>query len=208
MDWRKIVIIISVIAILLSLIFFAWLKYMSSSVKLSFDEMKNKKSLVVYYSRNDNIERIAYTIRGLTNADIYKLEPYKPYPKDEKDYIERLKNEKRSKNLVDLKLDVPKINDYEVVYVGTPIVLYSSAPVVKSFLKQNDFSNKIVMPFSSFGTKKVPKGLYNLKNYVPNSYYKNILLIKQGDENSISQEVKYWISNVKLNRWEKKDLNK
>ena len=55
--------------------------------------MKDKKSLIIYFSRADenyavgyvdkgNTEYVAEYVRNLTNADMFKVEPLVPYAKD------------------------------------------------------------------------------------------------------------------------------
>ena len=41
--------------------------------------------------------------------------------------------------------------DYDVIAVGTPTWWYTMAPAVRTFLHQNDFSGKIVVPFMTNG---------------------------------------------------------
>lgn len=48
------------------------------------------------------------------------------------------------------KLDV-NIRDYDVIAVGTPICWYTMAPAVLTFLDENDWSGKKVIPFMTNG---------------------------------------------------------
>ena len=44
-----------------------------------------------------------------------------------------------------------KISDYDVIAVGTPTWWYTMAPAVRTFLHENDFSGKTVVPFMTNG---------------------------------------------------------
>ena len=66
------------------------------------ESYKDKKSLVIYFSRADenyavgyidkeNTEYIAEYVAELTNADLFKVEPAIPYSKDYKTCIEEAK---------------------------------------------------------------------------------------------------------------------
>ena len=61
--------------------------------------MKDKKSLIIYFSRADenygvgyvekgNTEYLAEYVKNYINADIFKVEPLVPYQKDSKEIIE------------------------------------------------------------------------------------------------------------------------
>ena len=47
-------------------------------------------------------------------------------------------------------LDI-NIADYDVIAVGTPTWWYTMAPAVKTFLHQQDFTGKTVVPFMTNG---------------------------------------------------------
>lgn len=42
-------------------------------------------------------------------------------------------------------------NDYRIIFIGTPNWFKTFAPPVMSFLKQHDFTGKIVIPFCTHG---------------------------------------------------------
>jgi len=180
---------------------------MDAYVKMDFDELKDKKTLIVYYSRNDNIEKIAKSIHKQIGGNLYKLEPQEPYPTNEEEYIKRIKKEKSNDDIIELKKH-PSTLDYDVIYVGTPIVAHSSAPVVNSFLRTSKLSDKIVLPFSVFDSKKpIPEGLYRLKRYAGGAITKNILLLDKNKPETYDLEVKSWTSNLHFTRRELKRLN-
>ena len=96
--------------------------------------MKEKKSLIIYFSRADenyfggemryveqgNTEIVAQYIRDIVGADMFKVEPLNPYPKDYMECIEEAKVRTKEHNAPIIK-SVPDISNYEVIYVGSPI---------------------------------------------------------------------------------------
>lgn len=106
------------------------------------------RMLVVYYSYSSgNTEKIALKLAKSKNADICGIDPVHPYPEDYDTTVTQAQHE------VDHDIYVPihptKYNpeDYDVIAIGTPTWWYTMAPVVKTFLKEHDFTNKIVIPF-------------------------------------------------------------
>ena len=94
--------------------------------------VKGKKSLVIYFSRADenyavgniekgNTEVIAEYIKEFTGADLFKVEPAKPYSKNYKECCDEALEEKRQNARPELKEYLTDISDYEVIYIGSPI---------------------------------------------------------------------------------------
>lgn len=43
------------------------------------------------------------------------------------------------------------VSDYDIIFVGTPAWWYTMAPAVMTFLKNNDFEGKTIVPFITHG---------------------------------------------------------
>jgi flavodoxin len=114
--------------------------------------MKDKKSLIIYFSRADenygvgyidkgNTEIVAEYVRDLTGADMFKAEPLVPYAKDYRTCIEEAK--KRIGN-APIKGRVEDISSYEVIYIMSPIYWGTYVPELETAIKDLDFTGKIV----------------------------------------------------------------
>ena len=114
--------------------------------------MKDKKSLIIYYSRADenysvgyidkgNTEYIAEYVHEFTNADMFKVEPLVPYAKD---YQTCIKEAKERIGNAPIKEKINDISEYEVIYIMTPIYWGTYAPEIETAIKDLDFSNKII----------------------------------------------------------------
>ena len=114
--------------------------------------MKDKKSLIIYFSRADenysvgyvekgNTEYVAEYVRDLTNADMFKVEPLIPYAKD---YQTCIKEAKERIGNAPIKEKINDISKYEVIYIMSPIYWGTFAPEMETALKDLDFSGKII----------------------------------------------------------------
>ena len=114
--------------------------------------MKDKKSLIIYFSRADenygvgyinkgNTEIIAEYVKEFTNADMFKVEPLVPYAKD---YETCIKEAKMRIGNAPIKEKINDISNYEVIYIMTPIYWGTYAPELETALKDLDFTNKII----------------------------------------------------------------
>ena len=114
--------------------------------------MKDKKSLIIYFSRADenyavgyvdkgNTEYVAEYVRDLTNADMFKVEPLVPYAKD---YQTCIKEAKGRIGNAPIKSEAPDISSYEIIYIMSPIYWGTYAPEVETAIKNLDFTGKTI----------------------------------------------------------------
>lgn len=116
-------------------------------------ENEGNKTLVVYYSATGSTEEVANIIAESINSDIFKLEPVKPYSDDDLNWTndnsrvmkEHDNIESRNVELIDTKVD--NWDSYDTIFIGYPIWWGIAAWPVNKFIKENDFTGKIVIPF-------------------------------------------------------------
>ena len=109
------------------------------------------KVLVIYYSRSGHTQDIAQQIQQYTRADLYRIELETPLPNTPWFYL-TLKRQLSTGNYPAIKKPLPDISEYDVVFVGSPIWWYTAATPVLQFLREMDFKNKKVVPFSTQGS--------------------------------------------------------
>ncbi len=114
--------------------------------------MKDKKSLIIYFSRADenysvgyitkgNTEYVAEYVQEFTNADLFKVEPLVPYAKD---YQTCIKEAKMRIGNAPIKESINDISKYEVIYIMTPIYWGTYAPEIETAIKDLDFNGKTI----------------------------------------------------------------
>ena len=109
------------------------------------------KILIIYYSLTGRTKDIALQIQSLTNADVYEIKPKEEIKQGPAIYITS-KKQIASGNYPEIVNDFPDAKEYDTIFVGSPIWWYTAAPVVLEFLKEFDFQNKNVIPFSTQGS--------------------------------------------------------
>ena len=111
-----------------------------------------KKLLIVYYSwSNGNTERIAKTLQRIAGGELLKIETAVPYSGSYNDVVEQGQQEVNQGYEPELKPIRARAADYDVIAVGTPTWWYTMAPAVRTFLHQNAFGGKTVVPFMTNG---------------------------------------------------------
>ena len=113
------------------------------------------KTLVVYYSASGNTERVAKDIAEAAGADLFEIVPAEVYTSDDLDWTNpdsRVSREHDDESLRDVPLtttEVPDWDSYDTVFIGYPIWWGIAAWPVDTFVKNNDFTGKTVIPFAT-----------------------------------------------------------
>ena len=111
--------------------------------------------LVVYYSATGNTENVANIIAETTGGDLFELEPVEPYTDEDLNYSDensRVSREHEDESLRDVELastTVDNWDSYDTVFIGYPIWWGIAAWPVDSFVENNDFTGKTVIPFAT-----------------------------------------------------------
>lgn len=113
------------------------------------------KTLVVYYSASGNTERVAKDIAEAAGADLFEIVPTEVYTSEDLNWTNpdsRVSREHDDESLREVPLtttEVPDWDSYDTVFIGYPIWWGIAAWPVDTFVKNNDFTGKTVIPFAT-----------------------------------------------------------
>ena len=113
------------------------------------------KTLVVYYPASGNTERVAKDIAEAAGADLFEIVPTEVYTSEDLNWTNsdsRVSREHDDESLRDVPLtttEVPDWDSYDTVFIGYPIWWGIAAWPVDTFVKNNDFTGKTVIPFAT-----------------------------------------------------------
>lgn len=111
------------------------------------------KTLVVYFSATGNTESAAETIAKATDGDMFALIPETPYTAADLDWTDdssrvSVEHSDPDQRIIALETATPESWDsYDTVFVGYPIWWGEAAYPVSTFVSENDFTDKTVIPF-------------------------------------------------------------
>lgn len=175
--------------------------------------LSNKKVLIVYVSRTKNTKTVAEIIQHNVGGALVALELENPYPEDYSAIVAQVQHENETGFLPILKTKIDSIEKYDVIFIGFPTWGMQLPPPMKSFLSQNDFKDKIIVPFNTnagYGTgssfdkvkelsagSKVLEG-FSIKGGIERD---GILFVMEGDKKMEAQEkVKEWLHKTGLTK--------
>lgn len=156
--------------------------------------------LIVYFSYTNNTERVAKLLHQKINADIYEIEVMEPYSEGTQSIDERVKEEKKSGSLPQLKGYLPDLATYDFVLIGGPVWSYTISTPLMSYLEQTDLGGKTVMPF---WTDAGSPGDYekDFTEQVKNGQVTEGLQlshISSMDDSEINERLDDWLSKVNM----------
>ena len=166
------------------------------------ESYKDKKSLVIYFSRADenyavgyidkgNTEYIAEYVRDITGADLFKVEPLVPYSAD---YNTCIQEAKQRVGNAPIKENISDISEYEVIYIMSPIYWGTYAPELETALRELDFTGKtirIVTTHEGSGLASVPSDVKRICKGA--NVLNDCLAIRGADCKNARNKIESWI---------------
>lgn len=110
------------------------------------------KAIVIYFSWDGKVERMAKNILSQIEADEFRILPTEEYPNEKLTLCARVSQELFDGARPEYVGNVD-ISGYDTVVFGCPIWAHQLPPVVSTFIERHDFTGKAVWPFCSCLTK-------------------------------------------------------
>ena len=112
--------------------------------------MDKEKILVTAYSYAGATRDMAKIIAKSTGGEFRAIIPKKPYPESYTEVLRKIDIEIRLKKERKLESEID-VSGYDTIFIGSPNWYGSVAPPVRTFLMNNDFTGKKIVPFATRG---------------------------------------------------------
>ena len=197
---KTIIIILVVLVVVVGGVF--GYKYISEkeAIKNENNEVKNdSKVLVVYFSAQGHTDRIAREIASNLNATVFEIEPKNEYTSDDLNYsnknsrVSKEHDDESSRNVELVSNNVPDFDSYDTVLIGYPIWWGIAAWPVDTFVKNNDFTGKTVIPFCTSASSGLGESGRNLASLAGTG---NWLDGHRFSSSATSENIKEWTDSL------------
>ena len=163
------------------------------------------KKLVVYFShrgenynvgilQEGNAEHIAKVIQRLTGADIYEIEPVRPYSSSYRLCVQEAVAEAKKQAKPEIKNPLKGISEYDTIYLCYPNWCGTFPRIVATFLESFDFSGKQIYPMCTHEGSGLGHSIQDLEQMLPNSQIHKGLAIKGTDARESDGLIKMWLN--------------
>ncbi len=133
-------------------------------------ENEAENTLVVYFSRTGNTEKVAEYLIDLTDADSYVINAAVPYTDEDISYGNSSCRANQEQNDSSVRPEIAEpiesIEQYDTIFLGYPIWWGQEPRIIDTFLESYDFSDKTVIPFCSSHSSGISASERNIKNLV------------------------------------------
>lgn len=113
----------------------------------AYAESTKPNILVAYYSLTGKTEKTATEIANVSGGTLYKIQPDKSYPDNKKERRKVLEQEMEQNYLPPLKATNINPENYDIIFLGSPVWGNHISQPIKSFLSLYNLSGKTVIPF-------------------------------------------------------------
>ncbi len=164
-------------------------------------ESTENNTLVVYFSRTGNTEKIAEYLMDITNADSYVIDAAVPYTDEDIEYNNdscRANQEQNDKTVrPEIANPIDSIDSYDTIFLGYPIWWGQEPRIIDTFLESYDFSEKTVVPFCTSGSSGIETSEKNIGELINIG---NQLEGRRFPAGASKDEVKEWYDTLNLNK--------
>ena len=144
--------------------------------------------LIAYFSHTGNTEEAAQKIEeytGGTLAEIQRAEEYE-------DLQEEAEVEILNGVHPEITVSVDNISEYDTIFVGYPIWWDEAPAMIATFLAENDFSGKTIIPFCTSSSDDIGNSLHIFSELCPNAE------IAEGLTANNLNDIEPWIQRLGL----------
>lgn len=152
------------------------------------------KALIACFSATVNTAQVAEEPARLENADLFEIEPEIPYTAEDLNFSVKdcranleMKDETCRPALV---RKAENMEQYDVVFVGTPIWWGREAVIIDTFLDTHNFAGKKIIPFCTSGISGVEEAVEHIKSLVDENV--TVDTGKRLGADGSEEEVKTW----------------
>ena len=92
---------------------------------------------------------IAESIKQKLKCDILEIKPLKEYSTDYQVVVDEEQNNSSNNKMPEIQDINVDLSKYDEIILGSPVWWYTIAPVIRTFLNDNDLSNKKIIPFAT-----------------------------------------------------------
>ena len=125
--------------------------------------------LIAYYTYSGNTQKIARLILEKTGGELFNIQPKTTYPDSYNIVVEQAKKEIKAGFKPELVSNIDLPETFDTIFVGSPNWWSTIAPPVATFLTENDFSSKTIIPFCTHGGGGLGRIESDINKLCPNS---------------------------------------
>ena len=159
---------------------------------------ESNSSIVIYFSRTNNTEKIANYIVEITGAASYEILAKVPYTDDDINYNDSNSRTSKEQNDSSARPEIGSedidLSIYDVIYLGYPIWWGQCPKIMYTFIEKYDLTSKTIIPFCTSASSPIGTSATNLSMSASEA---NWLEGKRFSASSTKNDIEIWLKNLK-----------
>jgi flavodoxin len=163
------------------------------------------KTLIVFYSLTGNVKKIAAAIATATGGDLLEIKTKKEIPTSGFGKYFWGGKQVMRKEMPELLPFGKNPNDYDLIFIGTPVWAGNFAPAIRSFLASAKLQNKKIALFCSHGGDSAGSTFVNLAKELADNEIIDKINFQMGKVTpaqlqDIQQKTVSWAKNIAVKK--------
>lgn len=159
-----------------------------------------KKILITFFSHSGNTREIAGQIHEITGGDTFEIKTVQPYPKEYDAVVEQAKKELEANFRPLLAEKLKNAESYDVIFVGYPNWWGTMPMAVFTFLTENGFAGKTIVPFCTHEGSALGASVRDIEKICPKATVAEGLAIYGSEVKKARGDVVEWLSRIGLSK--------
>lgn len=137
-------------------------------------------------------------IQKQTGADVYSVQVTDPYDPDYNSMVDVAQEDQENNKQFSFKEELPDLSRYDTIYMGMPVWWGGLPQPMVSFLDQNDFSGKTIIPFGINLGSRFGRMIDQIKEAEPNATVREDGLTENSHtpNDEVVSDVDDWLQNL------------
>ena len=157
-----------------------------TETETSAPDLAENNILVAYFSHTGNTEEAAQQIAEYTGADMAEIQRAEEYG----DLYEEAETEILDGIHPEITVSVENISGYDTIFVGYPIWWDEAPAMIASFLANNDFAGKTIIPFCTSSSDEIDNSLHIFSELCPDA------VIAEGLTANDLEDIEPWLNRL------------
>lgn len=146
-----------------------------------------------------NLQIMAQVIEEKTDADIFRILMTEPYDMDYSTMLPVAVEQMNNGELPALQENISNLEEYDVIYIGTPVWNAELPPAMQTLFAEHDFSGKTIVPFGIHLGSRFGRIIDQIRELEPEAEVADGFTISASTSNDeVRSEFEEWLDGLSL----------
>lgn len=146
-----------------------------------------------------NLQIMAQVIEEKTDADVFRILMTEPYDMDYSTMLPVAVEQMNNGELPALQENISNLEEYDVIYIGTPVWNAELPPAMQTLFAEHDFSGKTIVPFGIHLGSRFGRIIDQIRELEPEAEVADGFTISASTSNDeVRSEFEEWLDGLSL----------